>query len=174
MNYKTKPADAQPHSPAEVHKLISQHKQMRDYSCFQSAPEMWLKLNNVIGWADYPEQDQAQNDLRGYEPYPDDGLKTYNGSSVHFRKETFQAPYDELYKRLTAELAAGRYAVVSLRPRWGGGWHGYLVTHKDGEDFVVFTKHGLKEADTEEDRLKGRLVTKEKVDCLFMTVTKKP
>jgi len=154
-------------APEDVCKLLSQHRQQREYSCFQSAPEMWLKLNKTIGWAEYPEQSLSENDRKGYEPYPDDGMKTYNGSTIHFRKETFNAPYDALFNRLKAELADGRFVVVSLRPSWGG-WHGYLVTHEVGNDFVVFTKHGLNEADTEEDRLSNRLKTNEKVDCLFM------
>ena len=173
MNDEIKPANSQPLTSQQVHELLGKHRQIRDYSCFQSAPEMWLKLNQVIGWADYPEQSLPQNDLKGYEPYPDDGLKTYNGSSVHFRKETFHAPYDTLFGRLSAELADGRFVVVSLHPP-GGNWHGYLVTHRVGNDFIVFTKHGLNEAGTVEDRLSNFLKTNEKVDCLFMKIAKKP
>jgi len=162
--------DAQPLTPQEVKNLLGQHRQMRQKSCFQSVPEMWLKLNRIIGWTDYPEQLHPENDQKGYEPYPDNACKPYNSSSVLFRKETFNPPYDTLFSQLTAELAEGRYVVVSLRPPWGGGWHGYLVTHKVNDDFVVFTKNGLAEADTEEDRLRNRLLSNEKVDCLFMKV----
>lgn len=172
MNDKTNSGSAQPLSPKEVHKLLGQHRQLRDQSCFQSAPEMWLKLYKVIGWNDYPEQSLPQNDLKGYEPYPDDGIKTYNGSPVHFRKETFHAPYTALFERLSAELAHGRFVVVSLRPPSGDRWHGYLVTHKVGDDFVVFTKPGVSANGTEQDRLKNRLSTNEKVDCLLMRIAK--
>lgn len=145
---------------------------MRQLSCFQSAPEMWLKLNKVIGWAEYPEQSLTQNDARGYEPYPENGTKSYNGVPISFRKETFHAPYDKLFGALSAELAEGRYIVVSLRPPGDAGWHGYLVTHKEGDDFIVFTKNGLNDTDTQRDHLKNRLSTNEKVDCLFMSIAK--
>lgn len=128
---------------------------------------MWLKLDGIIGWADYPEQSIQWNDARGYEPYPNGGEKTYGGTSVLFRKETFNAPYDDLFAAIAAELAQGRYLVVSLRPPPVGSafWHGYLVTHTEGDDFVVFTKNGVQ---TQRDLLKNRL-TGEKVDCLFMS-----
>jgi hypothetical protein len=133
---------------------------------------MWLKLNAVIDWAAYPEQSLPQNDGRGYEPYPDGGTKNYNGVDIAFRKETFHAPYVTLFDKLTAELASGRFVVVSLRPPGNAGWHGYLVTEKDGGDFVVFSKNGPTEKDTVEDRLSNRLSTREKVDCLFMEIVK--
>lgn len=175
MNDKIKPEKKQPATIHEVHELLGQHRQKRQLSCFLSAPEIWLKLNKVIDWADYPEQSFPENDPRGYEPYPNDGFKIYNGTAVHFQKETFNAPYATLFEKLSAELAAGRYAVLSLRPPWSSAhWHGYLVTHMVGDDFVVFTKHGLNDADTQEDRLKSRLVTNEKVDCLFMKIVKQP
>jgi hypothetical protein len=171
MQIQTKTGETGSLTPANVQKLLGQHKQMRNCSCFQSTPEMWLKLNGVIGWGDYPEQSQEHNDEKGYEPYPNDGPKIYAGTAVQFLQQTFQAPYEKLFDRLSAEIADGRFVVVSLRPPWGG-WHGYLVTHKVDDDFIVFTKRGLNEGDTEEDRLKARLVTNEKVDCLFIQVAK--
>jgi hypothetical protein len=128
---------------------------------------MWLKLKGIISWHEYPEQSLAHNDGRGYEPYPDGGTKNYNGVDVHFRKITFLAPYRALFDRLRDEIAEGGYLVLSLRPPGDGPWHGYIATHSDGDDFVVFTKRG---AETEEDRLLSRLQNGEKVDCLFMRV----
>jgi hypothetical protein len=155
----------------ELRTQLNQHRQYREFSCFQSAPEMWLKLNNVISWTDYPEQSISQNDGRGYEPYPDNGTKPYNGVSVHFRKETFHPPYDKLFAALSAELSEGRYVVVSLHSPGNNLWHGYIVTHKEADDFIVFTKSGPNGA-TEQDHLKDRLSTNEKVDCLFMRIGK--
>ena len=128
---------------------------------------MWLKLNGIVPWSDYPEQSDPKNDTRGYEPFPDGGTKTYNGVKVTFRKATFLAPYDDLFAALADELAHGRFVVVSLRPPPVGTpvWHGYIVTHAEGDDFIVFSKAGIT---TLRDLLKARLTTREKVDCLFM------
>ena len=75
-----------------VENVIERHKQLRLTSCFESAPEMWLKVKGVILASCYPEQERVQNDGRGYEPYPDDGIKKYGRRKVHFRKITYDYP----------------------------------------------------------------------------------
>jgi len=152
----------------EVRKIVDAHKQLRLNSCFQSAPELWPKVKGVIRPSEYPEQEIPQHDGRGYEPYPNGGIKVYGRKRVHFEKITFHHPYNGMKERFRAELGKGNPVVISL-PSGPQHWHGYLVTEFDGNEFVVFSKTSPPNSLTIETHLSGLLGINPKVDCLFMS-----
>jgi len=149
--------------------IVNSHRQLRLTSCFQSAPELWLKIKGVIRISEYPEQHIPENDGRGYEPFPNNGLKVYGRKRVHFEKITFDFPYDEMRERFREELHRGNPVVVSLRSAPLNPWHGYVVCEEVGGDFSLFSKSSPPNSVTIKSLLNLHLTTQEKVDCLFMT-----
>jgi hypothetical protein len=144
------------------------HKQLRTHSCFQSAPEMWLKVKGVIRASEYPEQSKPQNDGRGFEPFPDKAFKKYGRRKVCFEKATFNHPYTGMKEKFEAELNTGNPIVVSPHPVGQPGWHGYLIYGQENGDFLMTTKTSPPNSTTQVSRLSLHLQTNEKVDCLFM------
>lgn len=153
-------------------KVADLHKQLRRNSCFQSAPELWLKLKKVIRPGAYPEQSNPANDGKGYGPYPKGDVKVYGRKRVWFDKCHFNSPYAGMHERFRSELVRGNPIVVSLSPQ-PGTYHGYLLYAENGAgDYRLISKTspgpGIASA-TIEDSLQRFLIQGQTVDCLFMS-----
>lgn len=150
-------------------KILDGHVQQRDFSCFQMAPELALKLAGLVPPDEYPFQSHAAWDRKGFEPYrtPLD----VNGHRIEFEEITYNSPYIGMNEKLNAELALGRFPVVSLRAGVGQPWHGFVVYGRNvNGELLVMTKVGSEESggcQSASARLSDLLTTKEKVDCLF-------
>ncbi len=152
--------------------ILDTHQQLRNYSCFQMAPELALKFAGIIDLYDSPFQEISCWDGKGFEPYA--SPHNVGKYCITFASQTFQSPYCGLSQKLENELKKGFFPVVSLQPA-PGVWHGYVVLEKiSGNDFVVVTKKGSLEGlpcTSEEDKLSNRTANGLKVDCLFWQAT---
>jgi len=96
----------------------------------------------------------------------------YGRKRVWFDKIHFDFPYTGMHERFRDELSRGNPVVVSLSPA-PGTWHGYLLyAAKDPDDYLLITKTSPepgKPSFTHEDELGKFLMTKQTVDCLFMS-----
>lgn len=151
--------------------MASRHKQLRLNSCFQSAPEMWLKLKGVIQPDCYPEQSNFSMDQKGYTPFPKGGIKIYGRKRVCFDKQHFNSPYAGMHERFLDELDRGNPVVVSLPV--AGNYHGYLLySTKGSKNYRLISKTSPFPAHpsvTIEDELEQYLQQHVVIDCLFMS-----
>lgn len=150
-------------------KILDGHVQQRDFSCFQMAPELALKLAGLLSPDAYPFQQHADWDRKGFEPYR--ASLDVDGQRIEFEEITYNSPYVGMNEKLSAELALGRFPVVSLHADVGQPWHGFVVYGRNANgDLLVMTKVGSEESGGSRSasaRLNDLLTMKEKVDCLF-------
>ena len=139
-------------SPAEIYKIISNHTQMRVDTCFQSAVEMVLKLNGIVGEEEYHEQSDVDLDGQGIAPFSQRATASYHGKAVtfieeKFPEERFAANNNEAWERGVALLAEGIYPIYSLA--WPtGGHHGFVGVPHPSEGMHFVTKKLLGKAHT--------------------------
>ncbi|MGE0607135.1 MAG: hypothetical protein AB7O62_08585 [Pirellulales bacterium] len=122
--------------------ILSQHYQMRQFSCFQSATEMALKLDNIILPNAFPFQNQAQYDLQGFTLF--NRPHTLNNRQVTFQLPSYAPPFHSLCIDLAAELSAGRFPVLSLLGGYSNGTkflHGYVAIEQTQNDFIVISRY---------------------------------
>ena len=78
--------------------ILDAHLQLREFSCFQMAPELALKLAGLLGRNDYPFQNEKAWDGKGCEPYHQ--VRRVGEYQVTFTIETYQHPYDGTVEKL--------------------------------------------------------------------------
>ena len=151
-------------------KIIDAHKQAYGMSCIPSSVEMVLKLLGRVPASYYRQQDAWKNKADGN--FSNFDGKTVEGITFHKqfgldRNDKF--PLARLFATIDAELAAGRFVIISLAS--SGGWHMYLIYAKDADgDFLAVSKVGEKTVKT--DHVK-QIVTKMKgTDILTYEVTR--
>ena len=133
-------------TPGEIKNILDQHEQKRPFSCFQSAVEMVLKLNEVIAQDEYPEQSVDANDGRGYEPFSGK-TKHYGRVAVCFEEIKFD-PFGSAIDKGRELLEDGLYPIYSFE--WpSGGFHGFVAFTNEtgGISFFTKTKLGILPAD---------------------------
>jgi hypothetical protein len=109
--------------------IVSQHQQLDDYSCIPMSVELVLKLLGRVP-ADYYElQEEWRNRTDG-------SFAAFDGrtvAGVRFRLQFSLArddkfPFDDLFRTIEGELAAGRFVIISLA--MPGGWHMFVIHEK--------------------------------------------
>jgi len=150
-------------------RVLDTHKQLFDLSCIPAGVELVLKFLGKLDPSEHPEQGAWGNKRDG-------SFNDYHGKvlrGVHFAMEFTHPrspdfPLSDLFTRISEELRAGRFVVISLRS--GGGWHIFVVVEErpDGE-FIAVSKAGDQTIGTEHVR---EIVTKMKgTDILTYTTT---
>ena len=125
-------------------KMIDAHKQAYGMSCIPSSVEMVLKLLGRVPASYYEQQEAWKNKADGN--FSNFEGKTIAGVTFHKqfgldRNDKF--PLARLFATIDAELAAGRFVIISLAS--SSGWHMYLIYGKDAEgDFLAVSKVGEK------------------------------
>ena len=124
----------------QIRECLKAHLQQRENSCFQSGPEMALKLAGIISGGSYPFQKHTNWDGQGLEPF--NGKEhIVEGTTVRFTEKKFADPHDQaLDDLLSQELWSRRYPVLSLDIYGDEHWHGYVVVQQTPGDFMVVTK----------------------------------
>lgn len=159
-----------PAAPKFDLKIIDAHKQTYDASCIPSSVEMVLKLLGRVPSSYYQQQDAWKNKWDGN--FKDFDGKTIEGVTFHKQfglDRNDQFPLAKLFAAIDAELAAGRFVIISLAS--SAGWHMYLIHGKDkAGDFLAVSKAGDK---TIKQKGVKKIVTKMKgTDILTYEVTR--
>lgn len=158
----------------QIRQVVDNHAQMRQNSCFQSAVEMVLKLYDILPIDAYPEQAFANLDgVAGFAHYVQLGQKTYNGTTVTFAEEKFDANQPPNWKtaawqRGVALLAQDVYPIFSLA-RPGGGFHGHIAIPDAADHMQFITRETLGlGADAEIQGRQGRWQIQTKAEILIV------
>jgi hypothetical protein len=107
--------------------IVSQHQQLDDYSCIPMSVELVLKLLGRVPADYYDLQREWRNRTDG-------SFAAFDGRIVSGVRPQFSLardvkfPLDDLFRTIEGELAAGRFAIISLA--MPGGWHMFVIHEK--------------------------------------------
>jgi hypothetical protein len=123
--------------------VVDRHEQRYGMSCIPMSVELVLKLLDRVPGSYFDLQDEWREKADG--TFGDfDGI-AIAGVTFHRRfalRRGDDFPLDSLFATIHAELAAGRFAIVSLATG-SGGYHMYVVYDEDASgDFVAVSKAG--------------------------------
>jgi hypothetical protein len=109
--------------------IVNQHQQLDNFSCIPMAVELVLKLLGRVPCDYHNLQHEWSNRTDG-------SFAVFDGrviAGVRFRRQFGLArddrfPLDDLFRTIEAELATGRFVIISLAVP--GGWHMFVIHEK--------------------------------------------
>ncbi|KLT63882.1 hypothetical protein [Pedobacter sp. BMA] len=122
--------------------IASKHKQLYGMSCIPMSVEMVLKYNNRVAANYYKLQNDWKNKADGT-------FGNFDGKTLSCLKFKHQFnltrgdgfPFDRLFSRIDAELAAGRKVIVSL-PSGNNFWHMYVIDKKTvSGEYIAYSRY---------------------------------
>lgn len=106
--------------------IVNNHQQLDNFSCIPMSVELVLKLIGRVPIDYYDLQREWQNRTDG-------SFAAFDGrviNGVRFRlqfslQRDDKFPFEDLFRTIKEELAAGRFVIISLAVQ--GGWHMFVV-----------------------------------------------